>query len=64
LAIASPRPVLLLDEPTSNLDKEGVELYRRMIQELATEKTIIVASNYVEHEYDFCSGELLLEKHY
>jgi ABC-type multidrug transport system ATPase subunit len=53
-----------LDEPTSNLDKEGVELYRRMIQELATEKTIIVASNYVAHEYDFCSGELLLEKHY
>ncbi len=64
LAIASPRPVLLLDEPTSNLDKEGVELYRRMIQELATEKTIIVASNYIAHEYDFCSGELLLEKHY
>ncbi len=64
LAIASPRPVLLLDEPTSNLDREGVELYRRMIQELATEKTIIVASNYVAHEYDFCSGELLLEKHY
>ncbi|HCP41289.1 MAG TPA: ABC transporter ATP-binding protein [Cryomorphaceae bacterium] len=64
LAIASPRPVLLLDEPTSNLDKQGVELYRRMIQELAIDKTIIVASNYVAQEYDFCSGKLLLEKHY
>lgn len=64
LAIASPRPVLLLDEPTSNLDKEGIELYKRMIQELATDKTIIVASNYLTHEYDFCSSELLLEKHY
>ena len=64
LAIASPRPVLLLDEPTSNLDKEGVELYKRLIQELATDKTVIVASNYLTHEYDFCSSELLLEKHY
>jgi ABC-type multidrug transport system ATPase subunit len=64
LAIVSPRPVLLLDEPTSNLDKEGVELYKRLIQELATDKTVIVASNYLTHEYDFCSSELLLEKHY
>jgi ABC-type multidrug transport system ATPase subunit len=64
LAIASPRPLLLLDEPTSNLDQEGVALYQELIKELATDKTIIVASNYIAHEYDFCSGELLLEKHY
>jgi len=64
LAVASPRPLLLLDEPTSNLDKDGVEFYKSLIQVVALEKTIIVASNYLKHEYDFCSGELLLEKHY
>lgn len=64
LAIASPRPLLLLDEPTSNLDKDGVAFYQALIKELTTDKTIIVASNYIEHEYDFCDGELLLEKHY
>ena len=64
LAIASPRPLLLLDEPTSNLDNDGVTFYQELIKELATDKTIIVASNYIEHEYDFCDGELLLEKHY
>jgi ABC-type multidrug transport system ATPase subunit len=64
LAIASPRPLLLLDEPTSNLDKDGVAFYQELIKELATDKTIIVASNYIEHEYEFCDGELLLEKHY
>ena len=62
LAIASPRPLLLLDEPTSNLDNDGVAFYQELIKELATDKTIIVASNYIEHEYDFCDGELLLEK--
>lgn len=64
LAIASPRPLLLLDEPTSNLDKDGVAFYQELIKELATDKTIIVASNYIAHEYEFCHGELLLEKHY
>ena len=64
LAIASPRTLLLLDEPTSNLDNDGVAFYQELIKELATDKTIIVASNYIEHEYDFCNGELLLEKHY
>ena len=64
LAVASPRPLLLLDEPTSNLDKDGVEFYKSLIRELALEKTIIVASNYIKHEYEFCKGELLLEKHY
>lgn len=64
LAIASPRPLLLLDEPTSNLDKDGVAYYQSLIRELAIDKTVIVASNYLTHEYDFCRGELLLEKHY
>jgi len=64
LAIASPRPLLLLDEPTSNLDKEGVAYYMKLVSELAREKTIIVASNYTRHEYEYCESELLLEKHY
>jgi ABC-type multidrug transport system ATPase subunit len=53
-----------LDEPTSNLDSSGVELFQALIQEYALEKTLIVASNYVSHEYQFCTEELILEKHY
>ena len=64
LAIASSRTLLLLDEPTSNLDKEGIQFYHQLIQEFALGKTIIVASNYVEREYGFCDSELILEKHY
>ena len=64
LAIPSDRPILLLDEPTSNLDTSGISLYKALIQEYALDKTVIVASNYVSHEYEFSTEELILEKHY
>ncbi len=64
LAIPSDRPILLLDEPTSNLDTSGIALYKALIQEYALDKTVIVASNYVSHEYEFSTEELILEKHY
>ena len=64
LAIGSDRPLLLLDEPTNNLDKEGVEFYQDLMQQFTSEKTVVVASNYVEVEYAFCTDQLILEKHY
>ena len=64
LAIPSDRSLLLLDEPTSNLDKAGVLLYKELIAGFTANKTIIVASNYHAEEYSFCDQELLLEKHY
>ena len=64
LAIGSDRPLLLLDEPTNNLDKEGVQFYQDLIHQFTSEKTVIVASNYIDAEYAFCTEQLILEKHY
>lgn len=64
MAIANERPLLLLDEPLSNLDTDGVQFYNELIQTFAQSKTIIVGSNYQKDEYTFCTDELLLEKHY
>ena len=64
MAIASDRSLLLLDEPTSNLDADGVQFYKHLIEHFTLDKTVIVASNYVEREYAFCESELILEKHY
>lgn len=47
-------PVLLLDEPTSNLDKEGINLYKELIKGQQGKKLIIISSNDVE-EYNFCN---------
>lgn len=64
LAVANERPLLLLDEPTSNLDKDGVAFYKDLVADFSQHKTVLVASNHLAHEYEFCTEEIKLEKHY
>jgi len=59
LAIFSDTPILLLDEPCSNLDKEGYALYQSMIAKYAMHKLIIVGSNDPA-EYAFCNQHINL----
>ncbi len=57
LNICSDSPLLLLDEPTTNLDQQGVDWYAQLIEDFGGERTIIVASN-VEVDYAFCTKTL------
>ena len=59
LAIFDQAPILLLDEPCSNLDQEGILTYHQLMQAYAMHKLIIVASNDPQ-EYQFCSQQLSL----
>jgi len=59
LAIFTDAPILLLDEPCSNLDKEGYTLYQGLIRDYAMHKLIIVGSNDPE-EYGFCEKHINL----
>jgi ABC-type multidrug transport system ATPase subunit len=52
-AFFSNTPVLLLDEPTTNLDADGIALYHRLIDNHSAGKLIIVSSNDPQ-EYNFC----------
>lgn len=52
-AFFSDTPVLLLDEPTTNLDDEGIKLYKQLISDHSKERLVIVSSND-KQEYDFC----------
>jgi ABC-type multidrug transport system ATPase subunit len=59
LAIFDQAPILLLDEPCSNLDQEGIQTYHQLMQKYAMHKLVIVASNDPQ-EYQFCSQQLSL----
>jgi ABC-type multidrug transport system ATPase subunit len=52
-AFFSNSPVLLLDEPTTNLDADGIALYHHLIDNHSSGKLIIVSSNDPQ-EYNFC----------
>ncbi len=57
LAVCSDTPVLLLDEPATNLDVQGVEWYKNLISEYAAERLVVIASND-PHDAAFCGLHL------
>jgi ABC-type multidrug transport system ATPase subunit len=56
-AFFSETPCLLLDEPCTNLDVEGVAMYQRLINDFAMKRLVIVSSNDLQ-EYGFCEKQL------
>jgi ABC-type multidrug transport system ATPase subunit len=56
-AIFIDAPILLLDEPCTNLDKTGYDLYHQLIENYCSNKLVIVSSND-ENEMDFCGNKL------
>ena len=57
LAILADTEILLLDEPCTNLDEEGVKWYQGLISKYKKERLVIVSSNS-KAEYDFCEEQL------
>jgi len=57
LAFCSDTPILMLDEPTSNLDTQGVDWYLSLVEQYAKNRLTIICSNQ-EHEYSFCVERL------
>ncbi|HMI77229.1 MAG TPA: ABC transporter ATP-binding protein [Ferruginibacter sp.] len=61
-AFFSNTPVLLLDEPATNLDADGIALYHDLIRNHAKDKLVIVSSND-KQEHDFCEEVLEIIKY-
>lgn len=53
LACCSDTPIVLLDEPTSNLDQAGTSWYLDLVEATKSNRLLIVCSNQ-EREYGFC----------
>lgn len=62
LAFCADTSILLLDEPTSNLDQQGIDWYRSLAEEYSQDRMYIVASNQ-PHEYEFCELQINVLDH-
>jgi ABC-type multidrug transport system ATPase subunit len=56
-AFFSDTPVLLLDEPCTNLDQKGIDLYNYLISTYCTNRLVMISSND-KTEYKSCSEEI------
>lgn len=56
-AVFSNVPVVLLDEPATNLDEEGIALYNSLISGYCRDRLLIISSND-KQEYRFCDEVL------
>lgn len=57
LAFFSDVPVVILDEPTSNLDRQGAAWYHEQVRTLQPDQLLLIGSNDPA-EYDFCPNVL------
>ena len=57
LAFCSDTEMVLLDEPASNLDQQGLEWYLSLVKEFSADRMLIICSNQIQ-EYSFCKNHL------
>lgn len=60
MALYFDTPLLLLDEPTSHLDKVGVAWYQKALKSLCANQCVIIASNNPE-DYQQCPHQIAIE---
>jgi ABC-type multidrug transport system ATPase subunit len=56
-ALFSDTAVILLDEPCTNLDAEGIALYQRLVRKYGEGRLVVVSSNDPQ-EYEFCENKI------
>ena len=59
-ALFSATPVLLLDEPCTNLDKEGIALYHSLLDNYSKDRIVIISSNDPV-EYAHCKSVIAID---
>lgn len=61
LAILANSSLLLLDEPTSNLDAKGIAWYMQLMDSQTKDRCVVVCSNSMKDEYAFCTSEIQVD---
>ena len=58
LSICSRTSVLLLDEPSTNLDTQGVEWFHGLIRDFTGPERLVVVASNVEVDLAFCGPRI------
>lgn len=58
LACFTDSDILMLDEPTSNLDEEGEDWYLKLIKDTVHENRVLIVASNQQKEYSFCSNHI------
>jgi ABC-2 type transport system ATP-binding protein len=58
LAICADSRLLLLDEPTATLDRQGIEWYQTLIETFRHNQRLIVVASNVEDDFFFCQQRI------
>jgi ABC-type multidrug transport system ATPase subunit len=61
LALLDDRPLILLDEPGSNLDAQGKRWFYDLMKELKSTQTLVIASNEPV-EIEFCETSISVDR--
>ncbi|MEZ4921186.1 MAG: ABC transporter ATP-binding protein [Saprospiraceae bacterium] len=62
LAVCSDVPLLLLDEPTTNLDLQAIDWYKKLIAEYAGDRLLVIASNDPS-DLELCTQQLHIQEY-
>lgn len=61
-AILHDPPVLILDEPTEGLDPNQKRVARKLIREMAGDKTVVISTHLLDEVEEVCSRAVILHK--
>lgn len=61
LAILSDTPILMLDEPCTNLDRNAIQWYQQLLTTHAEDRLLLVSSNRNEDEMFLCKSTFNVE---
>jgi len=62
LAMGTEVPVVLLDEPSSNLDEQGISWMAAALRAIAVRSTVVIATNTPKTDAPLGAAQLVLEK--
>ncbi len=59
MALLFESDIILLDEPTTNLDEQGVQWWKNLMLQHSKNRIVIIASN-MEREYENCDFKIMM----